>query len=396
MVASRVLAKAEGSAAKSQGRSLASVIAASRRASGLQLSEGIGKNIKAGAAGEDLLAVAPPSSVPASMQVSGDFLSSNSKRDHPAGCAETGRVRSKDRKVKIATSKIRSVFCSNKTVQCKVCVAEKLEDIAAVGALAAAEVATPEVPGPSAATPRRPGKRPVPEALEVNTSAGSRPRLESDAAESDRANTSAVLHRLLKPSKSSLRPQGISADHSDSGRIKFADQVSSVIDVDNYCKFQEDLWHAGDFLTDCDICESRIHFGQQGTSMGAEGRSKFAQGQVVCNSCLAQRHFEDIGAWFIVSCASRAAGVSCDAAAHVLPLVESLLQLGPGCRPDKLVGLLGGEVASEEARAEVLEKARRTIRTVLGDGTLTRLELAAEEEDEVSTVAPSDGADDTD
>eukprot|EP00931_Biecheleriopsis_adriatica_P096359 TRINITY_DN7000_c0_g1_i1.p1 TRINITY_DN7000_c0_g1~~TRINITY_DN7000_c0_g1_i1.p1 ORF type:complete len:401 (+),score=104.27 TRINITY_DN7000_c0_g1_i1:39-1205(+) len=388
MVASRVLAKAEGSAAKSQGRSLASVIAASRRASGLQLSEGIGKNIKAGAAGEDLLAVAPPSSVPASMQVSGDFLSSNSKRDHPAGEILSASIE--------ALLGCMTVFCSNKTVQCKVCVAEKLEDIAAVGALAAAEVATPEVPGPSAATPRRPGKRPVPEALEVNTSAGSRPRLESDAAESDRANTSAVLHRLLKPSKSSLRPQGISADHSDSGRIKFADQVSSVIDVDNYCKFQEDLWHAGDFLTDCDICESRIHFGQQGTSMGAEGRSKFAQGQVVCNSCLAQRHFEDIGAWFIVSCASRAAGVSCDAAAHVLPLVESLLQLGPGCRPDKLVGLLGGEVASEEARAEVLEKARRTIRTVLGDGTLTRLELAAEEEDEVSTVAPSDGADDTD
>ncbi|CAE8620398.1 unnamed protein product, partial [Polarella glacialis] len=155
-------------------------------------------------------------------------------------------------------------------------------------------------------------------------------------------------------------------------KITFAAEPK-VSEIENFSHLSEELWHDGSFMVDCDTCDSRILFGVGGSCVGAAGRPRFAQNQVVCNSCLAERLFSEIGAWLVVALASRAADgdhVELDRVAEepVSSLVDALLQLGPGSRADTLVGLLGEEVSEAEARAEVLMKARSKVSSVLGSG----------------------------
>jgi len=134
------------------------------------------------------------------------------------------------------------------------------------------------------------------------------------------------------------------------------------------------LWYDG-FVVECDRCERMLEWGLEGSVTGAPGRSRFAQGQVICSSCAAERMYAEMGAWFAVALAAdstHAGGVgSVVAQEPISAILGNLMNLGKGrVRQDLLTSLLGPESEDADVRIAVLHKARSHVGRFLGGPTL--------------------------
>lgn len=186
----------------------------------------------------------------------------------------------------------------------------------------------------------------------------------------------------VTPLRSALRrPREEDAEAEPSKRrksVSFNDEPNSS-PIENFSHLSQYLWHDGSFMVDCDICDARVQFGAEGNCGGALHRSRFAQWQVTCNSCLSERLYAEAGAWLVVALASRATAADGDedhelkaiAEVPVAKLVDALSRLRPGRRPDKLVDILGQEAADADARSELLSKAMTQVSSLLGASTAT-------------------------
>jgi len=136
--------------------------------------------------------------------------------------------------------------------------------------------------------------------------------------------------------------------------FKEAPVISQVV---NFSK--ENLWYPG-YAVECDRCEQPVHWGEEGSYMGSPGQSRFAQGQVFCNACVAEKLYSELGVWLIVALAagSNTGGVSY-ARDNMCKLLEQLCGMASSARADQLVSLLGREVEDREVRTVVLQKAHR-------------------------------------
>lgn len=147
------------------------------------------------------------------------------------------------------------------------------------------------------------------------------------------------------------------SDGGDGSRtVSFAEGCEFVhsVAVENHSGFGDDLWYPG-FVVECDQCENPVEWGAEGSIHGAPGRSRFAQYQVLCNSCQANRLYAEFGVWIIVSLAS---GRGCKEAMDSLQSVlASLKQMERCSMVDQLIALLGESALAPGVRNVVLEKA---------------------------------------
>lgn len=174
---------------------------------------------------------------------------------------------------------------------------------------------------------------------------------------------------LARPQRSSLtRQRHCGRQAVAAAGVSFAD-ASTDSTIESFSSLADELWYPG-FAVSCDRCERAVKWGAEGSIMGAPGRSRFSQWQVLCNGCLADRLYGEIGAWLVVALAAdRGGGVNgCVAHGPVSALLEGLLKLCPGTGngSDQLSMLLGKEAEAPDVRAVVLQKARTHIGRLLG------------------------------
>mmetsp|Transcript_58013 Transcript_58013/g.166347 ORF Transcript_58013/g.166347 Transcript_58013/m.166347 type:complete len:759 (-) Transcript_58013:161-2437(-) len=181
-----------------------------------------------------------------------------------------------------------------------------------------------------------------------------------------------------KPLRSALRKRNKSGDAPP--RITFSNSNTTTA-IENITRFANDLWYPG-FMVECDRCDQRVQWGIEGSIMGAPGRSRFAQDQVLCNCCLSDKLYAEIGAWVVVALAAGPAeGSGGVANAPVTSLLTSLIHLGSrggASKGDLLISLLGAEAEDREVRTAVLRKARSHVGGLLG-GPSVKEEPADEE-----------------
>lgn len=177
------------------------------------------------------------------------------------------------------------------------------------------------------------------------------------------AETSVPLRSVLRH-----RPCGLAAASqkepatSRHASVCFA-EGPSVTNIKNYSHLSGQLWYAG-FAVECDRCEAPVKWGLDGHLMGSPGRSRFSQRVVLCDSCLCERCYSDIGAWLVVALAASANGSHAAAAPPVMSLIDSLLEFRGVDR--KLAAVLGPAVEVTEVRQTVLQKARSRVTAMLG------------------------------
>lgn len=169
-------------------------------------------------------------------------------------------------------------------------------------------------------------------------------------------------------------------------RISFVEH-HTVKRIENVSRFVDVLWYPG-FVVECDRCGESVQWGAEGCLMGAPGRSRFAQGQVLCNCCLADKLYAEIGAWVVLHLASVTEGTSGVAEVPVTSLLGSLVNLGSGGRGDLLVGLLGPEADDADVRTAVLRKAQLHAKLVLRQPTKVKREKVEEND-----LTPPSGSD---
>jgi len=150
-----------------------------------------------------------------------------------------------------------------------------------------------------------------------------------------------------------------------------------VAEIQNFAHLSQDLWYAG-YVVECDQCERLLNWGAEGSlTSAAPGRpvtgppvgSRFSQSRVLCNCCLADRLYGDIGVWLIVALAASSGGDAGQAGVAQGPVttaLDALLRLNTAAGADQLVGLLGEEAKAPEVRAVVLQKARARVASMLG------------------------------
>jgi len=181
-----------------------------------------------------------------------------------------------------------------------------------------------------------------------------------------------------QPLRSALRKRNKSGDAPP--RITFSNSNTTTA-IENITRFANDLWYPG-FMVECDRCDQRVQWGIEGSIMGAPGRSRFAQDQVLCNCCLSDKLYAEIGAWVVVALAAGPAeGSGGVANAPVTSLLTSLIHLGSrggASKGDLLISLLGAEAEDREVRTAVLRKARSHVGGLLG-GPSVKEEPADEE-----------------
>jgi len=155
--------------------------------------------------------------------------------------------------------------------------------------------------------------------------------------------------------------------------ISFASS-SAVTSIRNF-SCCEDLWYPN-FAVDCNRCDAPVQWGAEGILMGAPGRSRFSQWQVLCSSCLSDKLYGDLGAWVVVACANLANnGADSDGTIAYAPmekLMNHLLQLCPKSGSDQLAALLGKEAEAPDVRAVILQKARTHLGELLRVGAGAR------------------------
>jgi len=196
-----------------------------------------------------------------------------------------------------------------------------------------------------------------------------------------RSNATAV-RPAAAPLRSCLRAAGSAATarkDKETGKrssISF-DREDKVRTIQNHCHLGAELWYPG-FAVTCDRCDSHVEWGAEGNIAGAPGRSRFTQWQVLCNACLADRLYSEVGAWLVVALAATTSedpGVGCGVAqSPVTTLLDTLLSLGPLAEgsTDMLVALLGPEAESPEVKTAVLRKARANVASLLSGGSSSR------------------------
>lgn len=230
-----------------------------------------------------------------------------------------------------------------------------------------AEPTTPRE-GKSAAAYRGRRRAPADELPPGGAAAAPQPAPEAAPASSDAPAVVAEACAPPPPLRSALRRRG--DDGPPKARIRFAPQAVTR-GIENHSALGPELWYDG-FVVECDRCDRAIEWGAEGSNvMGSPGRSRFAQWQVLCSGCSAERVYAEIGAWFVVALAadsSDGAGVGGRVAEEpIVALLGSLAHLARGkVREDLLTALLGPEAEDPEVRGAVLRKARAHAPKFLG------------------------------
>ena len=135
-------------------------------------------------------------------------------------------------------------------------------------------------------------------------------------------------------------------DGSSGQRVAFAGDPA-ITRIEKWSGPAEKLWYS-DFAVECDICEQPVKWGHEGSLMGEPGRSRFSQWRVLCNTCLADQIYAEMGAWLTVSLAARSEGQSGTgvdmASGPVTCMLDRLVDLSPHTGLDLLASLMGKEV----------------------------------------------------
>lgn len=209
----------------------------------------------------------------------------------------------------------------------------------------------------------------------------------SAAEETERLSSQpASPSRPPKPLRPALRQRRADGGKDDGGRsrsasVSFAAERDSSTDIIDFKQLGTQLWYEG-LAVECDECDELVQWGAEGSLTGAVGRSRFSQPKVLCNRCLANRSYGQIGAWLLLGIAAGPDG------AEILGSVENLIdlqvQLGRGGRvSDALVDLLGQEAEKPGARENVLLKARERIPNLLLGGGAPKVHEAEDDYDEI-------------
>mmetsp|Transcript_124447 Transcript_124447/g.248220 ORF Transcript_124447/g.248220 Transcript_124447/m.248220 type:complete len:468 (+) Transcript_124447:30-1433(+) len=145
--------------------------------------------------------------------------------------------------------------------------------------------------------------------------------------------------------------------------ITFKEQVA-MVDIKNFSGCAQELWYPG-LVVECDKCDRDIVWMETGGPVGDPDKTRFANPQVLCDDCQANRVYCDIGAWYIVqlaaSCEKPGTGAPSAAASDpILGLVDSLTTLST-TGSDQLVKILGREAECPEVRSLVIDKARKRL-----------------------------------
>lgn len=137
--------------------------------------------------------------------------------------------------------------------------------------------------------------------------------------------------------------------------------------MESFAGLGQELWYPGNPV-DCNRCGHSVQWGVEGSITGAPNRSRFSQWQVICNACLAERLFADVGVWLTIALAAGEQSDEGDCSMAVGPLGDlygQLMQLTM-VRPDHLSSMLGKEALVPDVRQMVLEKARARLPSMLG------------------------------
>merc|ERR1712125_136376 len=113
------------------------------------------------------------------------------------------------------------------------------------------------------------------------------------------------LDGQLKPCKDGPQESGASG-------VTFADNAITTA-IQNFRS--HNLWYPK-LSVQCDKCEQPVAWGKEGKLVGAPGRSSFSHWQVLCNGCLSDRIYMEIGAWFVVALAAVAGSKAQSNAVH--------------------------------------------------------------------------------
>jgi len=211
--------------------------------------------------------------------------------------------------------------------------------------------------------PQPPQQTPPQSSATTSTDARARPQHQQQQQQQQIEEAS--CSSSLVPLKSALRSRKATGPRK-ACRISFKNEIRTS-KIESLAPLGEALWYPG-FVVQCDRCEQRVQWGQEGSIMGAPDRSRFAQDQVLCNGCLSDKLYSEIGAWVVVQLAAGRGGPSV-AQAPITSLLTSLINLGSrGCNPksDLLVALLGCEAEDLEVRTAVLRKACQQVPQLLG------------------------------
>mmetsp|Transcript_29933 Transcript_29933/g.69626 ORF Transcript_29933/g.69626 Transcript_29933/m.69626 type:complete len:525 (-) Transcript_29933:209-1783(-) len=177
--------------------------------------------------------------------------------------------------------------------------------------------------------------------------------------DAEQAAFNAALPRrpCVAPQPSCLRKRG----EGNHRTVSFA-QSSSTIDIKNYG--DDDLWYEG-FAVECDLCETPLRWGLEGTMLGSEAGSRFSQKQVLCNACLAEKLYAEVGLWLTIALAgTRSADgqssiAKLEATGPVMSHLETLCRLQPGSAgADLLTSTVGSEILQLGPREAFFEKVK--------------------------------------
>lgn len=150
--------------------------------------------------------------------------------------------------------------------------------------------------------------------------------------------------------------------------VSFADEMSSSVAIENFTEQAEVLWYSG-YAVECDRCDRPLAWGSEGTLSGAPGRSRFSQYQVLCNDCVADRLFTEVGAWLAIGLAANCDSGDSKRVDHpgsvargpISALFDALAKVGPGAGRSQLSRLLGQRIENTEVCTVVLQKARSQV-----------------------------------
>jgi len=228
------------------------------------------------------------------------------------------------------------------------------------------------------------------EAEEVKEEQEEQEEKEEEKGEEEEVEEVAKPPEPPQPLRSALRKRNKSGDAPP--RITFSNSNTTTA-IENITRFANDLWYPG-FMVECDRCDQRVQWGIEGSIMGAPGRSRFAQDQVLCNCCLSDKLYAEIGAWVVVALAAGPAeGSGGVANAPVTSLLTSLIHLGSrggASKGDLLISLLGAEAEDREVRTAVLRKARSHVGGLLGGPSVKEEPADEEAGEELEEGTPED------
>lgn len=184
--------------------------------------------------------------------------------------------------------------------------------------------------------------------------------------------------------RSALRPRGAGPrgraagdprrdPRAASGAVAFGSAEPAVVPIANVSADGDSLWYQG-FAVECDRCDQPVRWGAEGSMLGAPGKSRFAQWQVLCNGCFSDRLFSEIGAWLVVGLMSAAEGDGNEppqgwgvAREPVGSVLETLSRLELSGKPDQLSALLGQDAQMPGVRDEVFRRAMGSLDALFRD-----------------------------